>query len=190
MNEQLDLFLSTNQDMEKATNRNVVKENECVEVEQVELTIRQKQLYWLIEHNSLVEHRKTTQREIYDKLQRYGYEWNDDEKTHDHCSAIWNDIASINENVYARKLIISKDFEYWIGSERENQEYIKSLWRALAPRLHRYWKYLKKTMEHGQYTFIDANGKLIDDKSKAQRFIQAFNDYDIEMQEESNKGDK
>ena len=39
------------------------------------------ELYRLIYHNSLVEHRKTTQKEICEKIPFF--EWDDDEKSHD-----------------------------------------------------------------------------------------------------------
>lgn len=183
--EQLDLFLMSNQG--EITNRKETKEQENkVEIKNP-LSERQKALYRLIRRNSMELKRKTTQKEICYVLKEYGYVWNDDTKAHDHCTMIWSDIAVINESVETRKLIISKNFEYWLGSERENQEFINGLWKALSPRLHRYWTYLNKTKQNGQYTMIDANGKVIDESSKAQKFIQAFLDYDIEMQQVVNK---
>lgn len=148
-----------------------------------DLTPRQWALYRLIEHNSLVELRKTTQREICEKLKDYGYEWNDDVKAHDHCSTIWTDITENNLSYEHNKLIISKNFEYWIGSESETKDFIHKLWADLSPRLSRYWRYLKKSKKDGQGKIIDKNGNIIDETSKAEKFIEAFNEYDIEMKE-------
>ena len=110
--------------------------------EESKLTPRQWEMYRLIKYNSLVEHRKTTQREIYEKVS--GYEWNNDEKAHDHCSAIWKDIKDNNESLEHQHIIISKDFNYWIGNEEETRQFLNDLWKALEPRLSRYWNYYKK----------------------------------------------
>lgn len=169
MTEQLDLFdLSDNQEQE-----------ETRLPQESSLTPRQWQTYNLIKHNSLVEHRKTTQREIYEKVG--GYEWVDDDKIHDHCSAIWKDIKDNNESLEHDKIIISKNFQYWIGSERETQRYLRDLWRALAPRLHRYWAYVQKTKLDGLGKILDKNGNTI--ISTTSEFHRCFNDYDIELQE-------
>lgn len=154
--------------------------NEQLNIFSSPLTPRQWDLWRLIEHNSLVEHRKTTQREIVDKIK--GYVWNADEKAHDHCSAIWTDIKANNESLEHDKIIISKNFEYWIGSERETKEFIAGLWKALSPRLKRYWIYLGKTKQDGQGKILSNQGNPIDSGSEATRFHEAFNNYDIEMQ--------
>lgn len=152
------------------------------------LTPRQWELYRLIYHNSLVEHRKTTQREIYEKVN--GYEWNEDENTHDHCVAIWKDIKDNNESLEHDKLIISKNFEYWIGSEEETQKYLQDLWRALAPRLKRYWNYVNKTKMDGLGKLIDKNGNIIDENSKSNKFYECFNEYNVEMEMMNNETTK
>ena len=109
------------------------------------LTTRQKLLYKLIEHNSLVENRKTTQREIVDTIS--GYEWNDDPRIHDHCSMIWNDINKIKncEDVNF-KVIMSNNFLYWVGSDSELKEYAENYFESdITPRLKRYWNMIRKS---------------------------------------------
>lgn len=153
MVEQLDMFA--------ASVENTVVENK----ENLNLTGRQLALYELILKNSLTYERKTTQREIYEKLERYGYKWSDkDGSTHDHCSAIWSDINAINTEV--EKVIISKNFEYWIGDEEETKEFVADLWNALEPRLIRYWKARKKIRNHGQGQF--------DSEADFVHFIETF----------------
>lgn len=176
MSEQLNLFLATNCDYE---------ENKKEQEEELHsnLTPREWATYRLIKHNSLVEHRKTTQREIYEKVS--GYEWNSDEKAHDHCSQIWTDIKNNNESLEHEKIIISKNFEYWIGSEKETREYLKTLWKALAPRLKRYWLFTKKVGMDGLGKLIDKNGNPTDEKTR--QFYECFNAYDIEMSREDEK---
>lgn len=160
------------------------KDEEKVEekgINKTSLTPRQWALYRLIEHNSLVECRKTSQREVCAKLSEYGYVWSDDEKTHDHCSAVWKDIKDNNESLEHDKLIISDNFYYWIGSDRETKKYIAKLWRDLSGRLHRYWAYRDKIKRDGQGKTLDNFGNPLSDKAK--RFHECFNDYDIEMQQ-------
>lgn len=143
------------------------------------LTPRQWATYRLIKHNSLVEHRKTSQREIYEQVD--GYVWNDEENCHDHCPAIWNDIKDNNLSFEHQHLIISDKLEYWIGSERECQEFLKKLWGDIAPRLHRYWQYVKLLGYDGQGRLYDKNLNPVNNDNS---FFKSFNDYDIEMQKE------
>lgn len=146
--------------------------------EESSLTPRQWELYRLIKHNSLVEHRKTTQKEICDTIS--GYVWNDKEQVHDHCPAIWKDIKDNNESLEHDKIIISKNFEYWIGSERETKQFLKDLWQALTPRLQRYWKYVAKISLDGQGKILSNQNDPLTEKAKL--FHESFNAYDIEMQ--------
>lgn len=170
MLEQLDLFASTNTDYEEEK-----KEREQERTSQ--LTPRQWSLYRLIYTNSIVLHKKTTQREIYDSIN--GYEWNDDEKCHDHCPAIWKDITDNNLSFSHDKIIISKNFEYWIGNEAETQEFLNDLWQQLAPRLMRYWFYKSKVSKNGQGKLFSNNLDPIDSNSKAREFIESYNPYGI-----------
>lgn len=170
MFEQLDLFAAMNCDYEE--------EREERQPQESTLSPRAWATYRLIKHNSLVEHRKTSQREIYEKVK--GYEWDNDEKTHDHCPAIWTDVKDNNESLEHDKIIIFKNFQYWIGSERETQRFLRDLWRALAPRLHRYWAYVNKTKMDGIGKLIDKNGNTLNEKTS--EFHKCFNDYDIELQ--------
>ena len=168
MVEQLSLF-NTTQEEEKVEER-LPQESS--------LTPRQWELYRLIKHNSLVEHRKTTQREIYEKVR--GYEWNEDIKAHDKCPAIWKDIKDNNESLEHDKIIISDRFVYWIGSEEETQRFLRDLWKALAPRLHRYWAFVNKTKMDGQGKLLDKNGNELNPTTS--EFHKCFNDYDITLQ--------
>lgn len=151
------------------------------------LTERQKALYNLIYHNSMVEHRKTTQEEIVSKLAIYGYQWTESENTSDHCSTIWSDVAALNLSFENDNVIITKNYIYWIGSKEETESFLRKLWKDLAPRLHRYWFYVKKVGRDGQ-------GNLFDELDESTiSFRDAFNKYDVEMQraiEENKKADK
>ena len=172
MTEQLDLFETSIQEEEKRP-------------QESELTPRQWSLYRLIYHNSMVEHRKTTQKEIYDKVQ--GYEWSESNNTSDHCSAIWTDVATNNLSLEHDGIIITEKYVYWIGSKRETKKFLQKLWRDLSPRLKRYWNYVKKVGYDGQGKLYDKNLNPIDENSKAKMFHDSFNDYDINMQEAIDK---
>ena len=157
MVEQLDLFIESEKEETKS-----------------KLSPRQWALYRLIKHNSLVEQRKTTQKEICDQLKDFGYEWNEDEKCHDHCSAIWKDIKDNNESYEHDKIIISNNFEYWIGNEEETQEFLDKLWKDLCPRLVRYWNYKQKVARNGQGQLFSTKLNPIDENSKAREFIESY----------------
>ena len=166
MVEQLNIFLATISED---------KEKERFE-QKSSLTPRQWNVYNLIKHNSLVEHRKTTQREIYECV--LGYEWNSDEKAHDHCPAIWKDIVENNLSYEHDKIIISKNFEYWVGNEEETKEFLDDLWQQLAPRLHRYWFYKTKVERNGQGKLYDKNLNPVED-TKAREFVESYNPYKV-----------
>ena len=167
---QIDLFQASYNDFEEKQ-----KEKEIERKSQ--LTPRQWAVYRLIYTNSLVLHKKTTQREIYESIN--GYEWNDDPTAHDHCSAIWSDITANNLSFSHDKIIISKNFEYWIGNEEETQEFLNDLWQQLAPRLMRYWFYKHKVAKNGQGKLFSNNLDPIDSNSKAREFIESYNPFRI-----------
>lgn len=170
MFEQMDLFFASISN--ETPSDNDLQEMHDKKSKQKHLTPRQWRLLDLIKRNSLVEYRKTTQKEICDNIE--GYEWNEDEKCHDHCPAIWNDIKDINLSYETDKLIISDNFEYWIGNEQETKEFIDKLWNDLEPRLMRYWAYLKKIERNGQGQLIDRKGKAIDENSQAREWIESY----------------
>ena len=172
MTEQLDLFAVGNCDYEE-------EKKEQVKQKESALTPRQWALYRLIYTNSIVLNKKTTQREIYESIR--GYEWNDSETCHDHCPAIWKDITDNNLSFSHDKIIISRNFEYWIGNEQETKEFIDDLWQQLAPRLMRYWFYKTKIKRNGQGKLLSNDLQPITDTSKAREFIESFNPYGVDL---------
>ena len=170
MIEQLDLFVAGNCDYEQEQEQKRVERKS-------ELTPRQWALYRLIYTNSLVLNKKTTQREIYESIR--GYEWNDSETAHDHCPSIWSDITANNLSFSHDKVIISKNFEYWIGNEQETKDFIDNLWSQLAPRLMRYWFYKAKIKRNGQGKLLSNDLNPITSESKAREFVESFNPYGI-----------
>lgn len=165
MNEQLDLFFAsvTEQD---------IQEKHDEKYKQQKLTTRQWELLNFIKRASFLDHKKVTQKDICDYM--HGYEYNDDPNCHDHCPAIWKDIKDINLSYESDKIIISKNFEYWIGNEEETQEFLDQLWNDLEPRLMRYWAYLKKAERNGQGQLLSRKLEPIDENSKARAFVESY----------------
>ena len=164
---QLDLFETSEPISEETLQREHDKK-----YKEKKLSPRDWEVYRLIYHNSIVENRRTSQREIYEKVS--GFNWNDDITAHDHCPMIWTSIKNNNESLEHEKIIISFNFEYWIGNEQETKVYLDKLWNDLAPRLVRYWKYLGKFKENGQGKLISCQGNPIDDESEARRFVESY----------------
>ena len=180
MYEQLDLFEISDYEEEKDEERRPQESS---------LTPRQWALYRLIYHNSIIEHRKTNQREIYDKLKDYGYEWSESNNTSDHCSTIWSDVTANNLSLEHDAIIITKNYIYWIGSKKETEAFLRKLWKDLSPRLKRYWFYVQKVGMDGQGKIYDKNlnpiyeeGAISDEAVNAKLFHECFNDYDLTMQ--------
>lgn len=157
MTEQLDLFdyLKQKEENDKDTH----------------LTPRQWATYRLIKENSL-NGLKTTQKEIFEKVN--GYVWNEEITAHDHCVAIGSDVRAINLSYETEKIICYKDFEYWLGTKEETENFINDLWEQLAPRLVRYWFYKKKVAQNGQFQLLSRQLNPIDDKSKARAYIESY----------------
>lgn len=169
MVEQLNIFCCgseiTEEDLQKKHDK---------KYKQVMLTPRQWALWRLIEYNSLTLKRKTTQKEICEKLGDYGFVYNNDEKCHDHCTMVWTEITALNLSYENDKVIISKDFEYWIGNEQETKEFINKLWNDLLPRLIRYWNYNRKISRNGQGQLLSTRLDEVDENSKARRYIESY----------------
>ena len=146
-----------------------------------ELTRREWATYNLIKANSEMG-LKTTQQEIvenykYDPLIRKdGYKWNDDPRTHDHCSSIWIDIERINFNYKIEKIIIADNFIYHLAAdESEVLEFAKQKYLIPALRkLKRHYNIVNKVNVNGRYKLIDNNGKVFTENSKARHYIQTF----------------
>ena len=174
MVEQLDLFLQTVKEEEKTK---PITEKELQKIHDKKYTQRKLkpsewELYRLIKYNSEVLDRRTTQREICDKIPEY--KWNDDPLAHDHCSSIWTAIKNLNESNEIEKVIISFNFEYWLGGKEETQVFLDKLWGDIEPRLKRYWTYLRKVKKNGQGKLLSAQLEPIDENSNAREWVESY----------------
>ena len=67
-------------------------------------------------------------------------------------------------------------------NEEETKEFLDNLWKALEPRLTRYWNYYKKVKRHNQGKLLSNQLQPIDEDSKAEQFFNCFNEYNITKQ--------
>lgn len=102
------------------------------------------------------------------------YKWNDDIKIHDHCVMIWSDIKNLNLSYEIEKIVISDNYEYWLGDQQETTDFINGLWKDLFPRLSRYWAYKRKVSRNGQGKLLSNQLEVIDDESQAREFIESY----------------
>ena len=145
--------------------------------EKREPTTEEKELYALIVHNSLEEHRHTTQAEICEKIPSFVL--SKDPFAHDKCVRIWTAIKNINECSSNEFIIIYKDFEAWIGNEEETEAYLIDLWNALSPRMSRYWNLKRKASRHGQGKAFGEDGNPLDElEGMDKMFYTSFKAYD------------
>ena len=143
------------------------------------LTTRQWATYNLIKQNSL-NGKKTTQREIYenypDKLFKDGYIWaNKDGVNHDNCVTIWSDIEKINFSEEIEKIVISKNYIYWLcENDEEAEKYAQKYFSDGIKKLKRYYRIVGKVKKNGQYKLLSTRGDIIDDESKARDFVETY----------------
>lgn len=170
MNWQLDLFeTSVQEEPGKITEEDMQKAHDKAYTQRL-LTPEEWKLYRIIKANSLMG-KKTTQKEICNLM---GYKYNDDPKAHDPCPKVWTLIKNLNESNEIEKIIISFNFEYWLGNEQETKVYMDKLWNDLEPRLVRYWKYLKKIKKNGQGKLLSTQLEPIDEESHARKFVESY----------------
>lgn len=171
---QLDLFFASA--MEEETPKPKVSESDLQKAhdkqyKQKLLEPIEWELYRLIKYNSEVLDRKTTQKEICEKL---GLKYNDRITAHDKCPKIWTMISHLNLSGEIEKIIITHEFNYWLGNEQETKVYLDKLWGDLEPRLVRYWAYLRKIKKNGQGKLLSNQLQPIDENSQARQFVEAF----------------
>lgn len=167
MVEMYDLF--ANYDEEKVTEEDLQKAHDK-KFKQRLLTSEEWLLYRIVRENSLMG-KKTTQKELCEKL---GLKYNDDPKAHDACPRIWTMITHLNLSGEIEKIVITHEFTYWLGNEEETKVFIDKLWQDIAPRLFRYWTYLRKIKKNGQGKLFSTQLNPIDDNSNAREFVESF----------------
>lgn len=140
----------------------------------IHLNTRQWRTYELIKRNTLMG-RTTTQREIVDNypapFYKDGYVWNDDPRTHDHCSTIWHDLDKINGQDNMPKAIIwDEDYNYKIAEDRDEADAFckRMYWSKAMAKLWRYGNIMRKVNRDGQTRI------MFTDETEARDYWQTF----------------
>lgn len=157
---------------EEKVNEETLQKKHDKKFQQKKLTSEEWECYRIIRENSLLG-KKTTQKELCNRL---GLKYNDDIKAHDPCPKIWTMISHINLSFEVEKIIITHEFNYWLGCEEETKVFMEKLWNDLAPRLSRYWAFLKKLKRNGQGKLFSTQLAPIDDDSQARAFVESYLD--------------
>jgi hypothetical protein len=144
----------------------------------MELTTRQWRTYNLIKENSL-NGRKTNQYEIYAYtpagVYKDGYVWNNNPTSHDKCPMIWSDIEKLNFSNKIEKVIVFKDFEYWIAKDEDDaKEFAKKYLADALKKLKRHWRIINKVKLDGQMKLLSTDGNAIDEKSNARDYVETY----------------
>lgn len=168
MFEQGNIFDFINED--KVSEEDLQKKHDK-KFKQKKLTPEEWECYRIIRENSELFGRRTSQKEIAERL---GLKWNDDPKAHDHCPKVWTIIEHLNMSGEIEKVIISFNFEYWLGNKAETEVYLDKLWSDLMPRLKRYWTYYNKIKKDGQGKLLSAQLQPIDEDSQAREFVESY----------------
>lgn len=118
----------------------------------MELTTRQKATYDLIIANCskgiITRKKEIVENYPFDRdVRKDGYVWNDNPKSHDHCSTVWEDIDIINK--VKSEIIISRNGKYWVATKGEALRYMSDYFDAhCSPALKRYWNIYRKLQAH------------------------------------------
>ncbi|MCK9576971.1 MAG: hypothetical protein M0R51_13800 [Clostridia bacterium] len=145
------------------------------------MTPRQWKLYRLIRDNTLNNNPPLTQKEICDA---FPYDFIYNERPNDKCPMIWQDVDFINSRYEVEKIIVVDRFTYRLGTKTECEDYANKLLVGAVKKFRRYWAVNKKMEMDGQGKLVSAQDKIIDEKSQARAFTEAFVDYALNYTEE------
>lgn len=93
-----------------------------------------------------------------------------------HCSAFYEAVENINLSVEVDKIIIRKGELWKLANQEEYQVYQEDNYSRAMTYLKRYSASVKKARQDRQGKIISNQGVIIDEKSKAKPFHEAFNE--------------
>lgn len=129
------------------------------------------ELYNMIEA-ATKEGRKISVKEICERMPDYYY-LNEKECNYSNCPNLYKDIDYLNHAKF-RKIICKDNGGFFLANEDEAKVYEEKLLTEAKKAFAEYWTIHRKIEMNGQGVFIDADGKVIDEKSKAKQFIESF----------------
>lgn len=118
------------------------------------------------------EGRKISVKEICQRMPDYYY-LNEKECNYSNCPNLYKDIDYLNHAKF-RKIICKDNGGFFLATEKEAKIYEDKLLKEALKSFAEYWTVHNKIKANGQGVFIDADGKPIDEKSHAKRFIESF----------------
>lgn len=104
------------------------------------------------------------------------YKLNAKESNFTNCPALYEDIDTLNASAEVNKVIIKDNNDFRFGTEEEVKNYANKLQIHALKQLKKYWDIQRKTMYQGQMKLLSNRDEPIDDKSRAERFVNAFID--------------
>lgn len=120
------------------------------------------------------EGRKISVKEICQRMPDYYY-LNEKECNYSNCPNLYKDIDYLNHAKF-RKIICKDNGGFFLATREEALIYEDKLLKEALKSFAEYWTVHKKIEADGQGVFIDADGKAIDEKSRAKRFVESFVD--------------
>lgn len=151
--------------------------------QQSKLTPRQWALYNLVKDRTIAG-LKTTCKDICEALPEH-YTLNEKQSHHSNCPHIYQDCDALLLSSEVEKPIIVDNNDFHIArNEEEAMAYAKKLAKRGAHRFKRYWAIVDKCKSDGQGKLISCHGDVIEDDSKARRFVEAFLDTDDKERED------
>lgn len=141
----------------------------------MKLTTRQWNTYNAIK-NATENGKTISKRELYE-LQPNDYEWNDKATTHDNCIMIRNDVNIINDSEEIEKIVIyDKHGNFKLAeNEQEVYDFLFRVYCKVAVEKFRKMRHIKDKMSRdGQGKLISTKGDVIDENSKARKYVEAY----------------
>lgn len=140
-------------------------------------------LEWAV-YGAIKEGGMITQKELCEavnaRLGRSALEYKDkatnckDDSKGDHCKKLLYIVQKINESPEVEKIIVIKNYTYFLGNEEQCKAYHDQLLRRAIAMIKKANAVLAKTKKDGQGKLVSCHGDEIADGSNARRFTEAY----------------
>jgi len=140
-------------------------------------------LYHFVKHNTIMGE-KTTVKDICDAFPNI-YHLNAKQSNFSNCPKLYEDIDTINDSGEVEKIIVKDNNNFHLATEEEAHAYEQKLKIRALKLFKKYWAVHYKIASNGQGKLIGCGGDVIDDKSKARAFTEAFIDEALQDENDS-----
>lgn len=90
------------------------------------------------------------------------------------CPEIYKDIDEINASYEIEKIIVKDNNNFRLGTEDDVVKYAARILSRALKQLDKYHTVSRKMSHEGQQKLISLHGDLIDDESKARKYVEAY----------------